>query len=422
MPKPATRSTKTNKSQGLKNRFSSLKKTNKLLALLFVLATVVVGIVIIVRAFAASSQGTYSNWFWSYTPAGGYYSLEHNVTINQADPAAKYFWSHQFKFFGGDGGYMGLQSMGNRVADGSQGKTAVFSIFSSGIEATPGNCVVEKAGFDGYQNSGSSCRIAYDWIQGRTYHLKTIISGSDSTGVWWTGSVTDNTTGVQTTIGRIKVPTTWKGIGDVSVMWTEYFGPQVDNCATLPYSKVTFGTPVVNGNKKPAGQTNVLGTTSGCNNSKITNVSGGVVQEAGSVLTVPSTSYKAVTPTNLLTAAYQFATCDQKVSKTDGTTACAIDSAHPTFVLRNITNVTSGKKLFCFKGVQSDKNAASMRFTVGNMTTGLIRSATKTVSDGKLFDNACVSTDGIFTNSNTENFARISTTSGNLLIYGGYTQ
>ncbi len=45
-------------------------------------------------------------------------------------PNATYFWAHQFGLVGGEGGYLGLQTKGNR-ADGSLGKLAIFSLWDA---------------------------------------------------------------------------------------------------------------------------------------------------------------------------------------------------------------------------------------------------------------------------------------------------
>lgn len=240
----------------------------------------VVGIYLLVQSKAAVPTGTYTNWTWPAAPTGNW-NIEHGLTIEEVTPDATYFWSHQFKINGGDGGYIGLQSHGNSVS-GAIGKTAVFSIFGAGIEATPGNCKVEQAGFDGYQNSGSSCRIPFDWVLGRKYQLKAGITGSDAGGTWWTGTIQDTATGAVTEVGRIKVPTSWKGVDTWSVMWTEYFGGQPANCNDLAYSRVRFYTPRANnGATSPVGSSNTYASGGTCNNSTITNTGDGVIQQMG---------------------------------------------------------------------------------------------------------------------------------------------
>ncbi|HSX27811.1 MAG TPA: DUF3472 domain-containing protein [Patescibacteria group bacterium] len=269
---------KTNK-RSKNNKFLNVSRYKKLIVVCFVMLFAGLGVYLLLRTSALTPQGTYTNWDWS-PPADGFSSLKHSLTVEAVTPDAPYFWSHQFQFVGGDGGYIGLQSHGSRV-DGTIGKTAVFSIFSAGIEATSGACVVQQAGFDGYNTSGSSCRVPYEWVLGRTYQMRTAMISRDSTGTWWGGWVKDTSTGVETFIAQIKTPATWKGIGAWSSMWTEYFGVQPSSCDTLPYSRVRFGSPTANDVVAPTGTSNYLTTTADCKTSVITNTANGMVQEMG---------------------------------------------------------------------------------------------------------------------------------------------
>lgn len=247
-----------------------LRNPKRAAAAIFVVAFAGIGLYMLLGASAITPHQTYTNWNWS-PPAEGFNSLKHQLTIDAVTPNAPYFWSHQFQFIGGDGGYIGLQSQGNRV-NGSVGKTAIFSVFGAGLAATPGNCVVEQAGFDGYNTSGSSCRIPYEWVQGRAYRLRTVKQTADSSGTWWAGYVQDTSTGAETLIGQIKLPPSWKGHGAWSVMWTEYFGAKPATCADLPYSKVRFTKPWANaGTIRPVSTSNYLTETSECKSSTITN-------------------------------------------------------------------------------------------------------------------------------------------------------
>ncbi len=285
----------------MKTKKSKLKinkiKTNKkslILFLVFALLISGVGVYMLRKSSAATPQGTYTNWNWS-PPANGFDSLEHSLTIESVTNDAPYFWSHQFRFGDGDGGYMGLQSHGNRV-NGSVGKTVIFSIFSAGIAATPGSCSVEQAGFDGYNTSGSSCRVAYEWVQGRKYTMRTARLGSDSNGTWWGGWIMDTTTGVETFIAQIQVPPIWKGISYWSVMWTEYFGAQPATCDQLAYSRVKFYPPTANSRTiSPTSTSNSLSQGTTCTNSKITNTTDGVIQEMGNSANIAPTLPPTIT-------------------------------------------------------------------------------------------------------------------------------
>ncbi|HVF14490.1 MAG TPA: DUF3472 domain-containing protein [Acidimicrobiales bacterium] len=148
-------------------------------------------------------------------------------------PDSTYFWAHQFRLEGGEGGYIGLQTKGNR-ADGSLGKMAIFSIWDA--LGADGMGTVRFGG----EGTGWSCRIPYLWEAGRAYRLRV---ASDRPG-WWDAAVTDSVTGATSWIGRIQVPEGWGGLGSWSVMWTEYYGGPIRRCEELPHSRVVFGFPV----------------------------------------------------------------------------------------------------------------------------------------------------------------------------------
>lgn len=269
------------KGSGIK---SGLKRVRWVRVLLAIVALILLASTAIfkVSGVTPKPRGTYTNWYWN-PPADGLTEMEHGLTIDRVTPNAPYFWSHQFKFKGGDGGYIGLQSNGVRV-NGTRGKTAVFSVFGSALSGTSGACVLEVKGFDGYNTSGTSCRVPYEWQTGRKYTLRVKMVSSDSSGKWWQAYIKDTFTNTETSVAKIKTPASWKGLNDWSVMWTEYFGTPLASCASLPYSKVTFFNPVANGGAyKPRSSagSNALSTSGTCNNSAIRSVVGGASQEMG---------------------------------------------------------------------------------------------------------------------------------------------
>lgn len=223
-------------------------------------------------------RGTYSDWFWPPSPTIGrtitlgYSRFEHQLMVEvDPGPAAGYFWAHQFRFAGGQGGYVGLQSRGDR-ADGSIGKLAIFSIWDA-VGAT-GSGAVRFGG----EGSGWSCRIPYDWQAGQVYRLA--VGADDDAPGWWEASVTDEATSVTQVIGRIQVPPDWRRLESWSVMWTEYFAPTLTSCAGLAHSRVVFGTPVADGSVLPHHHDDRIGDGT-CEGSRVESVSGGVRHEMG---------------------------------------------------------------------------------------------------------------------------------------------
>ncbi len=228
------------------------------------------------RRGPATPSGTYTEWFWppstsfARTLLAGYKSFEHTL-LPEIDPGpdSSYYWAHQFRIIGGEGGYLGLQSTGNR-ADGSVGKTAIFSIWDALEAVGPG-----AMRFSG-EGSGWSARIPYPWQPGRPYSLRVSTPG----GGWWAAAVRDDVTGQVTEIGGIRVPEPWRQLDSWSVMWTEYFGPPLATCADLAHSSVVFSRPLANGEVKPAGSHNRVNEGT-CDTSRISVLPEGVRHEMG---------------------------------------------------------------------------------------------------------------------------------------------
>jgi hypothetical protein len=93
--------------------------------------------------------------------------------------------------------------------------------------------------------AGYTCRLdPYSWVTGRAYRLRIWAVGEDALGDWWGAWVRDTVTGVDSCVGKLRVPISWGWLrGDWSVSWTEYFGAWPKNCAKLPWAKAQFDPP-----------------------------------------------------------------------------------------------------------------------------------------------------------------------------------
>ena len=202
-------------------------------------------------------------------------------------PDSMYFWAHQFQLEGGEGGYLGLQTKGNR-ADGSLGKMAIFSIWDAeeAEGAGPGGFGAVRFGGEG---TGWSCRIPYHWVAGHAYRLRVWTDGDGDGGGWWAATVTDDGSatgdgsGLVSPIGRIRVPGEWGRLGGWSVMWTEYYGRPLRRCSQLAHSRAVFGTPTAATDEgrlvRPDRSRHHLGD--GTCPASVDEVDGGVRQEMG---------------------------------------------------------------------------------------------------------------------------------------------
>ena len=229
------------------------------------------------RRLSPTPRQTYTEWRWppstsfARTLLAGYKSFEH-VLLPEVDPGpdATYFWAHQFRLIDGAGGYIGLQTKGNR-ADGSLGKMAILSIWDAVEAEGPGT-----TRFSG-EGSGWSCRIPYQWQAGRAYGLRVWTPG----GGWWAGAVRDEATGEVHELGGIRVPEHWRNLDTWSIMWTEYYGQPLNTCKDLAHSSVVFGTPTADGGEvKPAGSHSHFSDGT-CDTSDIETLAEGVRHQMG---------------------------------------------------------------------------------------------------------------------------------------------
>jgi len=200
-------------------------------------------------------------WYsWPVVSGSGFYNFDILLTID-VDPGIQsyYYWAHQFNFRNGDIGYMGLQT--NGIIQGSWvGKMAIFSIWNAlGAEPGPGASCEQFSG----EGEGWSCRIKYNWVEGRTYRLRIweFPSENSERDKWWGAWVIDTFTGQETFIGKIKVPSSWQMLDSSSCIFVEYYG-QVNDCDSIPYAEARFEEPTANnGSISPQGLDIEIGTT-----------------------------------------------------------------------------------------------------------------------------------------------------------------
>ncbi|MBC8069482.1 MAG: DUF3472 domain-containing protein [Deltaproteobacteria bacterium] len=187
-------------------------------------------------------------------PSGPHWNHDYRLGIPEEAADSPYFYSNQFGFAAGGGGYIGLQS-------GTQyGKLLIFSIWDS-TTATPGpGAWCQTFGGEGV---GMSCRMEYDWVEGRTYRLRVWRTGADA----WSAYILDETTNVEQYLGTITAPA---GSGDLSynLHWIEWFGSAVGHCADMPYTMAYFHPTVANGGALAAASWNYhYHQTASCRNS-----------------------------------------------------------------------------------------------------------------------------------------------------------
>jgi hypothetical protein len=254
-------------------------------ALLFVVLFAGIGAYFLFISFASPGalkpRSTYTWWYWSDYPAQTHTSLEASMTI-ESDPTKDvykvgYYWANQF-WGPGEGGYMGIQTNGE--AGTFRGKVAIFALWGgiSAVGQQPDWCYVVNGGFDGDPAaSGATCRVPLPWNAGDRYKMRIITTADDASGRTWESYVKNEATGVEQLVGRIK--TSKRGLLEGALVnWTEFYSSGRAAC-DAPYSKVIFHTPTLENGQVPSNHNNQLGSNTDCQDSAITDISGGVRQE-----------------------------------------------------------------------------------------------------------------------------------------------
>lgn len=201
---------------------------------------------------AAATQHEYANLYsnWSLSAPGGIWNLDQNVQIRTK--ARWSYWPVVWKW-GDDpshGGYVGLQTDGERK-DGTFGDTAIFSLWNANAFRGGAICT----GFTN-EGSGSSCRLAYTIRTDRLYRYRLWREEVDAGGQWWGAWIKDQSTGVEMSLGGLRVAPSHTTITNAQ-NFSEYFGDQVA-CNAVPLSVVDFTQPAAN--SRGAGTYDALGS------------------------------------------------------------------------------------------------------------------------------------------------------------------
>ncbi len=191
------------------------------------------------------------NWPQLPTNSKGYNNLDFFLTVEKEAP--NFYWAHQYSFVNGKTGYMGLQTSAS--FKGEQTKIAIFSIWDAKSAQSAANGYSEVFGHEG---SGYSCRIKYNWQEGRKYRVRVWelgIAEAPDSGTWWGAWVMDMTTEKEEFIGKILVPESWQWLENTSYNFTEYWGAQDGKrhpCSSIGYTNTIYDYPTMaNGAVKP---------------------------------------------------------------------------------------------------------------------------------------------------------------------------
>lgn len=147
------------------------------------------------------------------------------------------FWSNQFAFQGGQGGYMGFQPRPNGPDH------LVFSFFGANATSDSPYC---KEGADGY--AGISCMHEFEWIKNRNYTIAVELEHTNSDGSnLWQGTLQDDVTGEKLTIANFTLPATYQKLSSSLITWLEWYLNKVADLSKRfpcsPKASYSFWTP-----------------------------------------------------------------------------------------------------------------------------------------------------------------------------------
>jgi hypothetical protein len=218
-------------------------------------------------ASAAQHQNAniYVNWSWT---GDGYWNVDQQVAIRQR--AASTYWAQLWTWTDAPsyGGYTGLQTNGVRN-NGTTGDTAIFSLWNANAASGP------MCAYNG-EASGYSCTLAYPFTVGTLYRYRVWRLNADSGGQWWGAWIQNTATGVDTSIGAIRVGATHTLMANVR-NFAEYFGPPFA-CNAVPRSVADYTQPAANyqgGGSYQFGSTYASSSRASCTGGGVTTVSYG---------------------------------------------------------------------------------------------------------------------------------------------------
>jgi len=187
---------------------------------------------------AAPAQAEQQQWAaayvdWTFAAETPGVELAQDLRIPQAATAS--FFTLNWDFVAGDGGYIGLQS------DETGKGNARFSLWDA--TAARGDACRT---FDG-EGEGMTCVTPVVIAPEKIYRVRVTRGERDAQGQWWIGWIEERG-GARREIGALRVgPTLTAARADSVHNFSEYWGDAVAACRAVPLSAAAFGPPTLNG-------------------------------------------------------------------------------------------------------------------------------------------------------------------------------
>jgi hypothetical protein len=157
--------------------------------------------------------------------------------IRVAEPARAAFFTLNWDFEVGEGGYIGLQS------DEAGAHNVRFSLWN----ATSARGTACRS-FDG-EGVGMTCELPWRIAPDAFYRVRVVRGAADAGGQWWSGWIdTREADGrvAQTRIGELRVAASGNAINPATIYnFSEFWGDAVAACQDVPLSAAIFAPPRV---------------------------------------------------------------------------------------------------------------------------------------------------------------------------------
>ncbi|WP_250301667.1 RICIN domain-containing protein [Streptomyces sp. A 4/2] len=221
-----------------------------------------------------STPGTYTNYGF---PSGTTSLTDVTfATTVQSDPGrGNVFWSHQFGFTNGVGGYIGQQRW--RTGNGM----FLFSLWGS-TAAKAGSAGTYCQTFD-ESGTGYTCRSEQKFTAGHRYAYHIEPAATDG---WYQATISDTTAGTSFILGSLQIGSGAQVAAGGMTDWVEYFdwNNNAATCQDEPFSQARFDLPTGTSTSGGGVTASVSGTSKSgtCDPyAAVTTPSGGSVHQDG---------------------------------------------------------------------------------------------------------------------------------------------
>lgn len=168
------------------------------------------------------------------TPVATIDSFHYTVAVDTPLSSDYVYYAQYQTFEKGGGYYSGIQPHPNGTAG------VRFSLFGAGGVPLSSEW---RSGADG--GNGVTCAIDVPYSRGTAYSFDVMKSGSSATATTWSGTITNDSTGVVTKMGSWSTPAAFGGLKSTTIGFIEKFSG-IKTCGDIPdvsvkYSNVSFG-------------------------------------------------------------------------------------------------------------------------------------------------------------------------------------